>query len=108
MNSQQNGNQGQNGRNAFIRKGRPAQKLFNKSEIELYEDGNRAPEVITKDQMLQTRVIRWRGKKYKNGCQLVNMPVNQVEFDVTASPEEVQMLRSKTGGMQMKKIYAFV
>ena len=101
MNSTNNERNGRfdKGNPAFMRKGRPPQKLFNKEEIEMYDDGNRAPEVIQKDPILQTRIIKWRGKKYKNGCHLITTPVNQVEFDVTASPEEVQLLRAKTGGL---------
>lgn len=78
--------QQQGGKASFLRRGRPPQKLFNKSEIEMYEDGQRMPETVD-DGVLETRVIKWRGKKYKNGCQLVTMPVNQVEFDVTAAPD---------------------
>lgn len=103
MNSQSHEERQRNsgwGKGSFVRgKGRPPQKLFNKSEIEMYDDGSRAPEMIVKDPILQTRIIRWRGKKYKNGCHLVTMPVGRVEFDVTASPEEVELLRSKTNGM---------
>eukprot|EP00486_Rosalina_sp_Unknown_P003511 CAMPEP_0201573720 /NCGR_PEP_ID=MMETSP0190_2-20130828/17724_1 /ASSEMBLY_ACC=CAM_ASM_000263 /TAXON_ID=37353 /ORGANISM="Rosalina sp." /LENGTH=495 /DNA_ID=CAMNT_0048001007 /DNA_START=47 /DNA_END=1530 /DNA_ORIENTATION=- len=98
MNSQdRNGGRFDKGNPAFMRKGRPPQKLFNTEEIAMYDDGARAPEVIHKDPILQTRIIKWRGKKYKNGCHLITTPVNQVEFDVTASPEEVQLLRAKTG-----------
>ena len=100
MNSQEErGNRGRFDKSNFMRKGRPAPKLFNVEEITMYDDGNRAPEVIPKDPILDTRIVRWRGKKYKNGCHLVTTPVNQVEFDVTAAPEEVQLLRSKTGGL---------
>eukprot|EP01084_Bolivina_argentea_P146643 256705_1 len=93
----QNQNERNNRGTAFMhRRGRPPQKLFNKSEIEIYDDA-KPPEIIQKDAVLQTRLIKWRSKKYKNGCHLATVPVNQVEFDVTAAPEEVQLLRSKTG-----------
>ncbi len=100
QNNNGNNNNKRGGIGAFVRRGRPPQKLFSRSEIEIYEESHKKPETILQDNILQTRVIRWRGKKYKNGCHLVTVPVNQVEFDVTAAPEEVQLLRSKTGGMR--------
>eukprot|EP00485_Elphidium_margaritaceum_P009225 CAMPEP_0202691370 /NCGR_PEP_ID=MMETSP1385-20130828/6104_1 /ASSEMBLY_ACC=CAM_ASM_000861 /TAXON_ID=933848 /ORGANISM="Elphidium margaritaceum" /LENGTH=1067 /DNA_ID=CAMNT_0049346769 /DNA_START=65 /DNA_END=3268 /DNA_ORIENTATION=- len=97
MNSQQHEQQQQQRGSAnFVRRARPPQKQFNKTEIAMYDDGSKAP-INVHNEDLGTRIWRWRGKMYKNGCQLVPMPVNQVEFDVTAAPEEVQLLRSKTG-----------
>ncbi|ETO30980.1 transcription initiation factor Spt5, partial [Reticulomyxa filosa] len=71
---------------------KPPAKLFDKIEIQAL--GHEVQSLVTFPKA-NIQCDKFQGKFFKNGYALMSLPVNNVNFDVTASPEEVANLRKK-------------